>query len=263
MRGNQPAAGRPASQAATPAERLRSLLVAARSLSLQTPGHQADLVGRHHVAYGRLVVELPAVSCMARHLRHAGEVVTIVEVTDLAPVPIRDRVRARATLGGWLTAAPPNGRDGSQHGGEGERDAGDESTELTAVFELATAELRTSGSITSIAPEAFAAARPDPLAQSEADLLCHLADHHPETVERLAMLITPHRRAGARRIRPLALDRFGIALRVEHSDHDSDVRLDFPAPVENPDRLTEAVGALLAGCPGPAASHADRDRPAR
>ncbi|MDW5324997.1 DUF2470 domain-containing protein [Plantactinospora sp. KLBMP9567] len=232
--------------AGSPAERLRSLLVAAKSLSLHTPGHRADLVGRHRLPSERLIVELPAVSCLARHLRQSGELVALVEVTDLAPVQVRDRVRARATLTGWLTVAD----------GVAVADA-----ELPAVLELATAELVTAGTTASIDPAAFAVARPDPLADSEADLLCHLDDHHPETVARLSRLVPPGRLHGVRQIRPLALDRFGIVLRLEHPDHDSDIRLCFPVPLHDGDQLADAVQAMLDGGRGCLASGNDGDRP--
>ncbi|AVT35810.1 DUF2470 domain-containing protein [Plantactinospora sp. BB1] len=239
MSGNQPAPV----PAATPAERLHSLLVAAGSLSLRTPGHRAELIGRHRLASGRLIVELPPASCLAQHLRQSGELAALVEATDLAPVPIRDRIRARATLTGWLTVA------------EAPADA-----ELPAVLEPATAELVTADTTIPIDPAEFAAARPDPLADSEADLLCHLNDHHPETLARLSRLVPPRRLHGVRQVRPLALDRFGIVLRLEHPGHDSDVRLRFPVPLRSADQLVEAIEAMLHGSHAAAASD-DGDRP--
>src|SRR5689334_10012591 len=89
----------PAATTATPAERLRTLLAAADSLSLRTTRHRADLIGRHTVtADGRLRVALPVHAELARHLLDVGELPALVEITDLAPVPARHRVRARATL---------------------------------------------------------------------------------------------------------------------------------------------------------------------
>ena len=50
-------------------------------------------------------------------------------------------------------------------------------------------------------------------------------------------------------IRPLALDRFGITLRVESGPvDDRDVRLPFAQPVSNPEALSRAIRVLI-GCP--------------
>jgi hypothetical protein len=214
----------------TPAERLRSLLVTAGSLTLHTPGHRADIAGRHHVTDGRLMVELPEDSCLARHLARDGELVAMIEVTDLAPVPFRDRVRSRATLTGWLTPVHTS----------------TEAADLVAVLDLATAELTTADRTASIDPTAFADARPDPLAAGEAELLCHLNDHHPETVELLSRLVPPPHLRHVRAVRPLRLDRFGIVLRLEYADRHRDVRLDFSTPLEDPDQLSDQVETLLA-----------------
>lgn len=230
MSGNQPT---PA-PAATPAERLRSLLLVTTSLSLSTTDHRAHLVGRHRVIDGRLVVELPARSCLAQHLLRAGDAVAIVEVTDLAPVAVRDRVRARATLTGWLTPI----------------DAGPE-PELFASFDLAAGEVVTAGVVTPVGPEDFAVARPDPLATSEAELLCHLDDHHPETVRTLARLVPLGPARPVRPVRPVALDRFGLTLRLEFPDRDRDVRLPFRNPLRHPDEAAGAIRELLNGSANP------------
>lgn len=219
---------------ATPAERLRSLLAAAESLTLHTPGHRAHLVGRHTVATGRVTVELPAYSCMARHAVHDREVIAMIEVTDLAPTPVRDRVRARATLTGRLTPASAGTRDG----------------ELLAVLALATAELVTADGTESIEPTAFSAARPDPLAASEATLLCHLNDRHRDIVEALSRLLPAHYLHGARAVHPLRLDRHGIVLRLESAHRDRDVRLNFRTPLREPNELGNQIQALLAPAGG-------------
>jgi hypothetical protein len=248
----------------TPAERLRSLLGAALSLTLHTPGHRADLIGRHAVdGMGEIRVELPADSCLARRLRDQGELVAMIEVTDLAPVPMRNRVRCRGTFTGWLTQpvvvdragplAQPGGftQPGSlaQPGGLAQpdaADAADDERELAAVFSLAGAELSVAGEAVPVDPEDFAAVRPDPLAVFEAELLCHLMERHPGTVDHLSRLIPPHDLHGVRNVAPLRLDRYGIVLRLEFPRHDRDVRLDFGSPLDRPDELGGRIEALLA-----------------
>jgi hypothetical protein len=214
----------------TPAERMRSLLLAAGSLTLHTPGHRADLVGRHTVAAGRVTVELPIVSCMGRQVVNDGEVLAMIEVTDLAPVPVRDRVRARATLTGRLTPTDGGTRDG----------------EVRAVLALATAELVTPGGAEPVEPGAFAAARSDPLAAAEAGLLGHLNDCHRDAIEQLSRLIPPHQMHDVRGVHPLRLDRHGIVLRLEYATQDRDVRLNFPVSLDGPNQVGIQIDALLA-----------------
>ncbi|GAA1790389.1 DUF2470 domain-containing protein [Planosporangium flavigriseum] len=216
-----------------PAERLRSLLVAASSLRLRTPGHHADLVGRHHVDdTGRLMLEFPNGSCLAQELLHQGELVAMIELTDVAPVAVRNRVRCRATLTGWLSS--------------GDDPAVTSGAEQLAVLDLAAAELVEPHGATDIGPADFASARPDPLAVAEAELLCHLVDGHPQAIESLSRLVPPHRLHGVRRIQPVRLDRFGVVLRLEFASHDRDVRLPFANPLEQAHQAAERMRELLA-----------------
>jgi hypothetical protein len=214
----------------SPAERLRSTLAAAESLTLQTPGHRADLVGRHTVPDGRVTVELPITSCMARQVAHDGEVLAVIELTDLAPVLVRDRVRARGTLTGRLIPADarvPNG-------------------ELAAALALDAAEFTTADGAEPVDPAAFAAARPDPLVAAEAGMLSHLNDCHRAAIDQLSRLIPPSHLHGAVRIHPLRLDRHGIVLRLEFPRRNHDVRLAFPASLHGPDQFGVQLQALLA-----------------
>ncbi|MEO3769141.1 DUF2470 domain-containing protein [Micromonospora sp. B9E7] len=213
------------------AARLRSMLVAADSLTLRIPGIEAYVAGRHAVSSdGRLRMELPARSHLTDHLTQHRETVAMVEVTDLAPTPVRNRVRGRGTLTGWLAIEPATT----------ESDQG-----LVAVLDLATAELTVDGRTTGVDPDAFAAARPDPLAAAEADLLCHLDHHHPQTVERLCRLVPARQLQGVRQVRPVRLDRHGVVLRLELARGDRDVRLSFGAPLRHPDQLGAEIKALL------------------
>ncbi|MDG4782047.1 DUF2470 domain-containing protein [Micromonospora sp. WMMD961] len=213
------------------AERLRSMLVAADSLTLRVPGIKAYVAGRHVVTSdGRLRVELPTRSHLTDHLAQQRETVAMVEVTDLAPTPVRDRVRGRGTLTGWLTTGTdPTGGD----------------QEPVVALDLVTAELTVDGRTTAVDPEAFATARPDPLAAAEADLLCHLDHHHPQTVERLCRLIPARHLQGVRQVRPVRLDRHGVVLRLELTGGDRNVRLSFRTPLLHPDHLGHEIEALL------------------
>ncbi|MER7586035.1 DUF2470 domain-containing protein [Micromonospora sp. NPDC127501] len=218
------------------------MLVAADSLTVHIPGVEAYVVGRHVVTSGgRLRVDLPAGCHLADHLTHQRETVAMVEVTDLAPTPVRDRVRGRATLTGWLVSeAVTTGID----------------QELVTVLDLAAAELTVDGHTTCVDPDEFAAALPDPLAAVEADLLCHLDHHHPHTVEGLSRLIPARHLQGVRQVRPVRLDRHGVVLRLELSRGDRDVRLSFRAPLRHPDELGAQIEELLRHARGCRARHA-------
>ncbi|GAA2375840.1 DUF2470 domain-containing protein [Dactylosporangium salmoneum] len=206
----------------TPAERLRSLLAAAGSLTLHVPGRRCDLVGAHRVEAGRILLQapdsvLPEPDCAAA-----------LELTDVAPTPVRSRVRARATFGGWLTAA------------------GDGNLELELVEATLQDPAYGPDREISVDPDAFAAAAPDPLAESESDLLCHLATAHPGAVDRLSRLIPPHHLHGVRRILPVRLDRYGVVLRLEFAGRARDVRLPFLAPLHRPEEAGDKMQELYA-----------------
>ncbi|WP_433528121.1 DUF2470 domain-containing protein [Micromonospora sp. CA-263727] len=220
----------PAATLGTPAERLRTILAVTDSLRLRTPSHCAELVGRHAVtADGRLRLSLPARAEVTRDLLEAGEVTALVELTDLAPLPGRDRVRGRATLTGWLSLDDLDGDD------------------VTALLDLAAAELVDADGDVSVDPDTLATARPDPLAAHEADLLRHLHDRHPAVMRQLIHLVPAARRVDAGRVHPLRLDRYGIVLRLELPRHHRDVRIAFATPLATPDdagrRLAQLIGA--------------------
>jgi hypothetical protein len=83
------------------ARRLRTLLSASDSLDVLTEADHSQLVGLHTVdAAGRLLVRLPGDARLAVAVACApyGDLAAIVELTDVAPVPMRDRVRGRARL---------------------------------------------------------------------------------------------------------------------------------------------------------------------
>ncbi|MEU7876465.1 DUF2470 domain-containing protein [Dactylosporangium sp. NPDC049140] len=203
----------------TPAERLRSLLAAAGSLTLLVPGQRWDLVGAHRVEDGRILLDVPP-----RHIDTAA----VLELTDVAPTPVRSRVRAKAVLGGWLAAHPGGG----------------------VALELAEAALQDPAygrdAEVAVDPDEFAAAAPDPLAHVEAELLCHLSDAHPDAVDRLARLVPPHHLHGVRRIVPVRLDRYGVVLRLEFAGRARDVRLPFLSPLDRPEEAGDRMQELYA-----------------
>ena len=92
----------------------------------------------------------------------------------------------------------------------------------------------------------YRAARPDCLARVESGHLMHLGAHHPDAVALLARLAGDAALQGAVRVLALALDRYGLVLRVERVRGFLDVRLPFPEPVRRPDDVAGAMRCLLA-----------------
>lgn len=149
----------------------------------------------------------------------------VLEVCDPAPVPVRDRVRARVRLFGEATRSNRTGRG--------------------IHIRPVSVHLETSGDTVTLNPLDLWQAEPDPLALAEAGLLGHLDSCHPETVELLARHIPDEVRAHARRIAPVALDGGGIVLRVEHVSGHNDIRLAFDRDVTDPSGVVDAMAALL------------------
>jgi hypothetical protein len=104
-----------------------------------------------------------------------------------------------------------------------------------------------------VGPEEFAAVTADPLARHEAELLQHLAAAHGDQVRGLCALLEP---GGAdaggvcgldRRTVPLALDRFGLRLRIcdDAGKGCQDARFEFAEPVRDVAELRRAMHRLF------------------
>ncbi|MGW4317616.1 DUF2470 domain-containing protein [Streptomyces sp. NPDC004684] len=212
------------------AQRARSVLAVAWSCTVTTEGSPEEFTGAHSVTGdGRVLLRAPEDSALAAAalLAPRGELPALLEFADVAPVPVRNRIRARLRLAGRFTRA------------------GD-----SLLFQPMRVVLRQPPGAVVIAPGDFAAAEPDPLATAEARLLTHLADSHPDAVERLTRLVGPDSLHGAVRVRPLAVDRHALTLRIERARTDGDVRLAFHAPADDVSQLTERMHVLLAQAAG-------------
>ncbi|MFI5683380.1 DUF2470 domain-containing protein [Streptomyces sp. NPDC051636] len=207
------------------AERARSVLAVAWSCAVTAEGGREELVGAHTVTEdGRVLLRVPEDSALlaAAVCAPRGEPSAVLEFADVAPVPVRHRIRSRLWLAGWF--APADGR---------------------LAFRPTRVVLRRPSGAVVVDLGEFAAAAPDPLALAEARLLTHLADAHPDAVERLTRLVDPGSLHAATRVTPLAVDRHGLTLRIERARAHGDVRLPFHAPADDVAELTERVHVLL------------------
>src|SRR4051794_9286084 len=208
------------------AERARSVLAAAWSCAVTADGGREEFVGAHGVGEdGRVRLAVPEDSALltAAICAPRGEPHAVLEFADVAPVPLRSRIRARLWLAGYFV--PEDGR---------------------LALRPTRIVLRQQSGAVAVDLDEFAAAGPDPLALAEARLLTHLADCHGDAVARLTRLVDHASLHGAVRVQPLAVDRHGLTLRIERHRTDGDVRLPFHAPADDVARLTERMHALLA-----------------
>ncbi|MGW7051635.1 DUF2470 domain-containing protein [Streptomyces sp. NPDC054887] len=221
----------------TDGERVRSVVAAAGSLMVVTDRHSCEPAGLHTLdERGRLCLRVPDDCPLAAEVALAprGIVAAVLKFTDIAPTAVRDRVRARVTLTGWLA---PVGR-ASEPG--------------LVRLDFAHAELTTAAGTVTVGLDELTLAGPDPLAAYEADMLTHLVDAHGDEVARLTRLVDPHLVQGVRRVVPVAVDRYGLTLRLEHADAHHDVRLPFSDPLHHAAEAGDRIRTLLAAaraCP--------------
>ncbi|MET8245101.1 DUF2470 domain-containing protein [Streptomyces sp. NPDC005202] len=208
------------------AERARSVLAAAWSCAVTAEGGREEFVVAHTVGEdGRVLLHVPEDSALltAAICTPRGEPSAVLEFADVAPVPVRHRIRARLWLAGWFVPE-------TEH----------------LVFHPSRVVLRQPSGAVVVDLDEFAAAAPDPLAAAEARLLTHLADAHADAVQRLTRLVGPDSLHGAVRVQPLGVDRHGLTLRIERARTHGDVRLPFHAPADDVAQLTERMHVLLA-----------------
>jgi hypothetical protein len=226
--------------APTAAHRARSVLAAAWSCAVTAEGGREDLVGAHAVSDdGRVLLHVPEDSALltAALCAPRGEPSAVLEFADVAPVPVRDRVRARLWIAGRFSSDGPH-----------------------LILQPTRVMLRRPSGAVVVGPEDFAAAGPDPLATAEARLLTHLADAHGDAVERLTRLVDAESLHGVVRVQPLAVDRHGLTLRIERARTHGDVRLPFHAPADTVGDLTERMHVLLTQAAAPACNRAAQHR---
>jgi len=250
----------PDAVAPTVAERART--VAARpAAAVCAAGIDGSRVLAHATTAGSgvlLVVPTDGDVCAAVRGSVDGDLAALLMVTDHAPVPLREPVRAQAWLSGWLTpVAQAEQRTAALAFADvapvgALLDVGRGATLLR--LDLAEVVLGECGAVTEVAPEEYLAAAPDPLAEVEAQALQHLVGAHPEELALLRSRLPAAWVAAADVVRPLGLDRFGFRLRIEQPRGHRDVRVPFARPVASVADLAPAINQLMCAatrsCPG-------------
>lgn len=223
----------------------RSALAAADSIVIAGPGVRASLRGGHVVTDGgRLVLVLSAGPVPWARLRGAsdGSEISAIHVTDVAPLAVRERVRARVTVMGRSTRPEP---------------AALEDDEVLEVAHLvhATAALRVflpeavvvdhDGDTTFLTADSWRDARPDVVCPHEAPLRTHLVESHADVLAGLVALLDRDVVAAADRVVPLALDSRGIVFRAEFPASHVDLPLWFGRPLRDPSDMRREMRSLL------------------
>ncbi|PRX47872.1 uncharacterized protein DUF2470 [Prauserella shujinwangii] len=247
----------------SPAERAKTIAtrggqaVLLPSAERTTPAEARIEPVLHHVHGSASVsVLLPDDAPLTRATATAdgGQVAVMFELTDRAPVDLREPIRGLLWITGWLRLLDDkSGRARAVSIADARPDPrlldvghGLSVLRLTpASLVLADAE-----GTHSLRPHMFGAASADPFCEHEAQWLRHLERTHGDVITDLARHLPDDLRSG--RIRPLGLDRYGLRLRVEcdgaEGRGDHDVRLAFSRPVDHPHQLALEMRRLV-GCP--------------
>jgi hypothetical protein len=217
----------------------------------------------HLMADGSFAITIPSNGLLASMVVASGAAGTqaVLEMTDYAPLPLREPVRSLVWISGRLHHVPqadvselldliatenPNpallqvNTDGTPSG-----DSSDTPYSLIRL-EIDSVVVADSTGAESVGVGLLLDATPDPFCVLESCWLQHLESAHRDVVDRLAERLPSPLRRG--RVRPLGLDRYGVQLRVESSDGDHDVRLPFANPVDDVTALNQAIRVLM-GCP--------------
>jgi hypothetical protein len=246
----------------TTAERIRSAFARDGGAMLAVEGLEpADSPVHHLLDDGSFAITVPVGGAVAEKVAAAGAtgVQAVLEMTDYAPLPLREPVRSLVWVRGRLQQVPAAEvpalldliAEQDPNPALLQVNSGDALSEDDARYTLVRMEIDSvvaadSTGAESVGVGALLGARPDPFCAMESCWLQHMDAAHRDVVDRLASRLPMSLRRG--RVRPLGLDRYGVRLRVENDDGDHDVRLPFTKPVDDVTGLSQAIRVLM-GCP--------------
>jgi uncharacterized protein DUF2470 len=243
----------------TTAERIRSACVRAGGAMLAVEGVEPTSTPVHHLLDdGSFAITVPGEGIPAGMVLAAGAggVQAVLEMTDYAPLPLREPVRSLVWIRGRLYGVPVSevgallGLIAAEDPNPALLQVNSDSIADTQYalmrLEIESVVVADSTGAESVGVGALLGARPDPFCSMESCWLKHMESAHREVVDRLASRLPMPLRRG--RVRPLGLDRYGVQLRVEGDDGDHDVRLPFAKPVDDVTGLSQAIRILM-GCP--------------
>jgi hypothetical protein len=237
----------------TTAERIRSACARGGAAILAVEGAEPETTPVHHLlADGSFAITVAAGGLAGHGMvgRGLAGVHSVLEITDYAPLPLREPVRSLVWIRGQLHRVPTSSvREildliATEDPNPALLQVGSEYSLLR--LEVESVVVADSTGAESVGVAALLEARPDPFCAMETCWLRHMDADHRDIVTRLASKLPGPLRRG--HVRPLGLDRYGFRLRVEGEDGDHDVRLPFTRPVDDLNGLSQAIRILL-GCP--------------
>lgn len=252
--------------APTDAERARSVAVRGGTASLVGTGAAPTTPLVHHVrADGSAVLVLDDHEPLLDLVRAGGGngAAVMLELTDHAPVDLREPVRALLWITGMLRIPHPvcarrialGVAEARPH--PGLLDLGHGATLVR--LDPGSAVLSDAEGSAAFVPVDLAAAHPDPFCRYEAHWLAHLEQSHPTVFDALRRYLPAALRdVRDARVRPLGVDRLGLRLRIEAPARDHDVRLAFETEATTIDDLRTQM-SILVGCPFGTQEPAQRD----
>ncbi|MBW0017503.1 MAG: DUF2470 domain-containing protein [Mycobacterium sp.] len=245
--------------APTTAERIRTACVRAGGALLAVEREEPVATPMHHLLDdGSFAVAVPLTT--GAHAGICGSQ-ALLELTDYAPLPMREPVRSLVWVRGRLHEVPQEAVTATldliavdnpnpvllQVQTPRSAPADGEDTRYTLLrLEVDSVVVTDATGAEPVGVADLLAAAPDPFCEIESTLLWHLTTVHDDVVARLVSRLPAPLRRG--QVRPLGLDRYGVRFRVEDSDGDRDVRLPFPKPVDDMTGLSQAIRVLM-GCP--------------
>jgi Protein of unknown function (DUF2470) len=253
----------------TTAERIRRACARAGAALLAVEDEDPVATPVHHLLRdGSFALAVPVEPCRPR--AGAAGAQALLELTDYAPIPVREPVRCLVWVRGRLLPVPAadvvqtldliaaeqlnpallqveTPRSGAR--------ASDDTRYALMRLEIASVVVTDATGAEPVGVTSLLEARPDPFCEIESSLLWHLATAHNDVVARLVSRLPAPLRRG--QVRPLGLDRYGVRFRVEDGERDHDIRLPFHTPVDDMAGLSQAIRALM-GCPFRNGLHARR-----
>jgi hypothetical protein len=239
-------------QRPTPAERARSLACVSSATLCAAGVGDTPVLAHATTADGEVLLVVPGRGDLVTALSPSatGDLPAVLTLTDRAPVPLREPVRAELWMSGWVTPVRPAQQRAAllafAEVAPAEVLLDVVRTAALVRFDLADLVLSDSGPSVELTPEQYAAATPDPLVAVEAEALRHLDEAHPEALALLRWQLTARDAGPDDTVRPLGLDRWGFRLRIERSRGCFDVRIPFARPVTCAAELRTAMRQLLA-----------------
>ncbi len=247
--------------APTTAERIRSACVRASGALLAIEHDGPVPAPVHHLMDDGSVALAVPVERERELARPISGSQALLELTDYAPLPLREPVRSLVWVRGHLQEVHPTEildtldliaaecPNPALLGVDTPRCAPTDSGEPRYTLlrlEIASVVVTDATGAEPVSVDDLLDARPDPFCALESSLLWHLDTAHSDVLARLVSRLPAPLRRG--HVRPLGLDRYGVRFRVEGDDRDHDVRLPFHKPVDDMTGLSQAIRVLM-GCP--------------